>query len=274
MAKTVGFTALAPKGTTVNDHNVGFARDEIKGTEFKAEDDALTYQVFAYDLPPGKTIDKVVTEHLNRQPITDGPKTITIDGYGAEELKTQDFFKLPIVMRSVKVGNKAIVVKVTRRFGGGKVSDMEYEARKASFLANFHIGNGVAPPVENPPPGVDPNPVAAGELVKAGKVLPFWAAVVLPEKKELITASVRDALGKTPSGVLRRYGYPDFKLKATYQLPLPVNRLAADEKTGRLYCASVRVYDPTFQERELAFANGDVQIFDLFKITEGEAGRT
>ncbi len=232
MAKAVGFSALAPKGTTVADHRVGFARDEIKGTEFKCEDEGILYQVFAYDLPAGKTIDKVVAEHLNRQPITQGPKAITIDGYAAEELTYQDFFKLPIAMRSVKVGNRAFVAKIAKRFGGGNVSDMEFDARKAKFFANFHVGAGGGAVVD-PGPG-DPKPAGTGEFVKGGKVLPFWTAVVLPETKELITCSIRDAGAAKPSGVLRRYGYPDFKLKATYQLPLPVNRMVADEKSGRL----------------------------------------
>ena len=268
MAKTVGFSALAPKGTSVADHRVGFARDEIRGTEFKSEDDGALYQVFSYDLPAGKTIDKVVTEHLNRQPITQGPKAITIDGYAAEELTYQDIFKLPIAMRSVKVGNRAIVAKVAKRFGGGKLSDMEFDARKAKFFANFHVGAGGA--VVNPGPGDDPKPAGTGEFVKGGKVLPFWTAVVLPETKELITCSIRDAGAAKPSGVLRRYGYPDFKLKATYQLPLPVNRMVADEKSGRLYCATVNVYDKEFLESELTFAAGDIQVYSLNKIIDGK----
>jgi len=269
MAKTTGFTALAPKGTAVTDARIGFGKDEIKGTEYKSQDDNVNYQIFAYDLPPGKTIDKIVTEQLNRQPITDGPTAMTIDGYGAEELTYRDYSKNPTVMRSVKVGNRAIIAKVSKQ-GFGKMSDMEFEARRAKFFANFRIGNSGGTVVDPIPGGPTPKPGVTGEFVKAGKVLPFWAAAVLPETKELITVSVRDAKGTKPSGVLRRYGYPDFKLKATYQLPLPVNRIAVDEKAGRLYCASVNAFDKSFLERELAFAAGDVQIFQLNKITEGK----
>ena len=113
-------------------------------------------------------------------------------------------------------------------------------------------------------------PGVGGEFVKAAKVLPFWAAVVLPEKKEVLTFSVRDPGAVKPGGTLWRYSYPDFKLKASYQLALPVNRAVADEKSGRLYCASVTVYDKTFLERELSFAQGDVQIFDLNKLLDGK----
>jgi len=268
MAKTVGFTAIAPKGTNVADHSVGFARDTVAGKEYKSEDEAMAFLVYTYDLPPGGSIDKIVTEHIARNKISDGPKPITIDGYGAEELTFLDVFKLPYVIRSVKVGNRAIVLKVSKRFGGGKVSDMEYEAKKAKFFGGFHIGNG--PPPENPGGEPMPNPGATGEFVKAGKVLQFWTAVVLPEKKELVTLSVRDGAGAKPGGTIRRYGYPDFKLKATYQIPLPVNRAVVDEKAGRLYCATVSVYDRTFSERELSFAQGDIQVFDLNKLLDGK----
>ena len=268
MAKTVGFTAQAPKGTSVAEHRIGFGKDENKGTEYKCEDDGVVYQTYAYDLPAGKSVDHVVTGHLNRQPISDGPTSLTVDGYAAEELTYQDFFKQPIVMRSLKVGNRAIVAKVSKKFGG-KISDMEFAARKAKFFANFHIGaaGGIS---ATPGPGEDPKPGGNGEFVKAGKILPFWTAVVLPETKELIAISIRDAGGVKPSGVLRRYGYPDFKLKGTYQLPLPVNRAVADERSGRLYCATVNVFDKSFLERELSFAPGDIQVFNLNKITDGK----
>ena len=266
MAKTNGFTAQVPNGTSVSDHRVGFARDEIKGTEYKSEDDGMSFQVFAYDLPLDKSIDKLVTEHVQRLPIASGSVSITIDGYSAEELTLKDHSKLPVVIRSVKVGGRAYIVKVARRYG--KLSDMEFDARKAKFFTSFHIGSGGAAS-ENPGPGVEPRPSATGEFVKAAKVLPFWASVVLPEKKELIALSVRDSATK-PAGVLRRDSYPDFKLKATYQLPLPVNRVVADEKTGRLYGATVNVYDRGFSERELTFAPGDIQIFDLNRITDGK----
>ena len=265
MAKAIGFTALAPKGTTVADHRVGFGKDEIKGTEYKSEQDALTFQVFAYDLPAGKTIDKVVSEQIRNHPIIDGPTAITLDGFAGEEVTVKDFSKFPIVLRSFKAGNRVFLAKLTRRYGN--LSDMEYESNKARFFANFHIGAGAGGVVDPGDPALKPG--VTGELVKAGKVLPFWAAAVLPEKKELITVSIRDGNGVKPAGVLRRYGYPDFKLKASYQLAVPMNRIAVDEKAGRLYLASVNVYDKTFVERELSFAQGDVQIFDLNKITDG-----
>ena len=125
-------------------------------------------------------------------------------------------------------------------------------------------GGGVA--------GPGPVTVGNGEFASAGKVSAFWTAVVLPGKKELLTLGARNPADLNPGGVLRRYSYPDFKLKATYHLPLPVNRAVADEKGGKLICSVISKWPTGAQAldpREAASWTSDLQLFDLRKITDG-----
>lgn len=264
MARTEGFTATAPRGTEQRDYRRGFQQTEVIGKQYTAEDDQVKCVATLVVFGPKADADSVLLDIHGRDKILDNPKDITQNGMAGKEFTQGTFFNDGKVwVRTFVSGNAAAVLKVEPK-GGQPAREVMLKAR--AFLNSFKMGGGggVA--------GPGPVTVGNGEFASAGKVSPFWTAVVLPGKKELLTLGARNAADANPGGVLRRYSYPDFKLKATYHLPLPVNRAVADEKTGKLICSVISKWPTGAQAldpREAASWTSDLQLFDLRKITDG-----
>jgi hypothetical protein len=163
------------------------------------------------------------------------------------------------------VGDRLIALRVAKK---GRPPEKDYADRLAKVLASFKIEGGSGTTQPTPTPTPTPTPIK-GQLVFAGTVVPHWAALMLPTKNELLLFSTRPGAGQNRAGVLRRYSYPEFKLKATYHLPQAVTRAVADEKAGKLYCAAVIKDQPLANERELAYLPSVVQVYDLKKILDG-----
>jgi hypothetical protein len=290
MAKTVGFTALIPKqSSSVSEFKPFFFDEAPKGKEWKAEIDGITYQVFAVDfaLPPGvkrndfsnKSPADLVKWFTDREKVHDGPdQKAKLGNLNAEGYTLKMFGDHLSPVRFVVNGKIVYAAKVSRSdVFDRKTGDKEFADKSAAFFAGFRLGDQVAelPAFGGGVPGgaaAGPGVGNAGDFAKAGdaRVQPFWAGVFLPQKKEVLTFGVKDATARPVRGVLRRYSYPDFKLKATYETPTPINRAAADEGGGKLYTAAVRdAADAAQSERENLIASGDVQQFDLAKLTDG-----
>jgi hypothetical protein len=74
-------------------------------------------------------------------------------------------------------------------------------------------------------------------------------------------------------GVVRRYSVPEFKLKATHETASPINRVAVDETHGRLFAVTVRDAEAAMNpERDMLITSGEVQQYDLAKLTDGSTG--
>lgn len=287
MGKTIGFTALIPKqSVAVSEYKPFFFDDTPKGKEWKSDIDGITYQIFAVDftLRPGVKSDKspadLVKTFTDREKIHDGPdQKAKLGNLNAEGYTLKMFGDHLSPVRFVSNGKIVYVAKVSRSdVFDRKTGDKEFADKAAAFFAGFRLGDQVAelPAFGGAGPGagaaVGPGDANTGDFVKLAeaRVQPFWAGVFLPQKKEFLTFGVKDATARPVRGVLRRYSYPDFKLKATYETPSPINRAAADEASGKLYTAAVRdAADAAMPERENLIASGDVQQFDLNKLTDG-----
>ena len=266
LARTVGFTATGPRGTNDVDHTVGFGFDKPKGKHYSCEDDTVKCHVYIVQLGPKNDPDVTAKEMLGRDKIKDGPKPVTWNGMTGEEYTQEGSGEL---IRSRVVINRqtGVIAMVRVQPKGRDTPEREVLLKARAFFAGFRMGGGA---VAGPGPGAVE--VGDGEFASPGKVTPFWAAVALPNKKEILLLGARNPAAANPGGVLRRYSYPDFKLKATYNLPLPVNRAAADPTSGKLICSVISKYNPTLDQREAASWTSDLQIFDLNKITAGGYG--
>jgi hypothetical protein len=282
MATTVGFTAPIPRqSSVVNDYNpFGFTSngpkgkewDAPKGKEWKADIDGITYQVFVVEfaVPPGvkrnllvdkKPADLVKGFIDGRMP--EGPDTkaklgtVTADGYVLKNISQE----VNSHLRVVRVGTLVYVAKTTRT---GDCGDKEYADKSAKFFASFRFGEGgvALPPAEAGVAGG-----LGGEFERPLGVIveSFWAGAFLPEKKEFVTFKA----GGGFSGVVTRYSYPDFKRLAIYMLAKPVHRAVVDEKNGKLYVATVRSNDTAISQQDAAMLIGDIQVYDLGKLTDG-----
>lgn len=286
MAKAIGFTALIPKqASSVSEFNPFFFPNSPIGKEWKAEIDGITYQVFAVDFSPNpkrdgfsnKTPADLVKWFTDREKVLEGPDNkAKLGNLNAEGYVLSMFGDRPSPIRFVTAGRVVYAAKVSKSdaFGRG-VSEKEYADKTARFFNSFRLGEGN---IAHGGGAVGPGEAfggATGDFAKVveAKVQPFWAAAFLPQKKELLTFGVKDATAKPVRGVLRRYSVPDFKLKATYETPSPINRAVADEAHGRLYVATVREAEDARQpEKENLIATGDVQQYDLAKLTDGSVG--
>ena len=121
-----------------------------------------------------------------------------------------------------------------------------------------------------PPAGAATRPQLAFQLDS------FYAYAFDSEQNEIYTVGLRlDPKYPTRAyGSLRRISYPDFKVKAEFNIPNVGTRLAIDPKKGVLYLASSTNQSQnkdlwaTAYDRSHAF--GDVQVFDLEPIRSGK----
>ncbi len=257
MPRTNGFTATAPRGTEIRDYRRGFRDTEVLGKQYTAEDDQVKCVVTMAQCGPQVDPATAMLDISGRDKIIDGPKKITHNGLTGEEFTQGGFSgEVRARVRTFVNGNAVAVLRVEAK---GNQSDREVLLKTRAFFNSFKTGAGGGVV------GGD------GEFASPGKVVPFWTAVVLPTKKELVTLGARNPGDLSPGGVLRRYSYPDFKLKATYHLPQPVNLAVADEKAGKLICSAISRWQtmPPLDLRESVSWTSDLQIFDLNKLTDG-----
>jgi hypothetical protein len=276
MAKTVGFTVSIPRQATSEDEfRPFFGIDAQPGRVYKAEVDGITYEAFRIDLPiakgkpaePNKTMADVVKSFTDHEHIQSGPETVKMGGQPAEQYKLRANGRQPAWLRVAQIGRTVFALKTS---GGWDRStspgDKEYADKSVKFLDSFAVGSA--------PAGGEAGAAktAAGPFtqIAVGKVKPFWAATFLPVANELITVGVRDPNATPAGGVLRRYSLPDFQLKATYSMNFPGHRIAADERLGKLYVATVSgAADAKMSERDAAIVSGEIQLFDLKKLLDG-----
>jgi len=287
MAKTVGFTALIPKqASSVGEFNPFFFPESPMGKEWKADIDGIVYQVCVIDFSPNpkrnglsnKTPADLIKWYTDREKLEEGPDNkaklgnLNAEGY---TLKAGD---KPTFVRFVASGKLVYVAKASRSGDwNSKCGDKEFADKSALFFSSFRLGDQVAVlPKVGGGGGVggggEAAVGAAGDFAKLpdAKVQPFWTGVFLPQKKEFITFGVKDASARPVRGVVRRYSVPDFKLKATYESRSPINRAAVDEANGRLFVSTVRdAEDAKTPEKDNLIATGDVQQYDLNKLTDG-----
>jgi hypothetical protein len=281
MKGTTGFTALIPRQATNASEFKPFFFDEApKGREWKAELDGILYQVMVVDFSPrpgrNQLTDKNpqdLVDHLTNKRPASGPDksklgTLTADAYTVKA----GFGDHSAHLRFAMNGRLVYVAKTSRAGDwNNRCGDKEFEDKTAKFFDTFRLGEGVI--AQGGGGGGDAGGGPTGEFVKVPdtKVQPFWAGVFLPQAKEFMTFGVKDASARPlVRGVVRRYSLPDFKLKATYETPSPINRVSADEANGRLFAATVReAADAKQPEKDNFLAVGEVQQYDLFKLTDG-----
>jgi hypothetical protein len=283
MAKAIGFTALIPKQATSSSEFKPFFFDEApKGREWKADVDGILYQVFVVDFSPrpgrnqltNKTPQDLVDHLTNKKPES-GPEKSKLGTLNAEAYTVKVNGNQLAHLRFVANGNLVYAAKVSRSGDwNSKCGDKEFADKTARFFDAFRLGEGVIAPGPGGVGGVGGGGVGStGEFAKLGeaRVQPFWAGVFLPLKKEFVTFGVKDPTARPPiRGVVRRYSVPDFKLKATYETASPINRVSADETNGRLFAATVQqAADAKMPEKDNLIAIGDVQQYDLLKLTDG-----
>ena len=121
-----------------------------------------------------------------------------------------------------------------------------------------------------PPAGAATRPQLAFKLDS------FYAYAFDSEQNEIYTVGLRlDPKYPTRAyGSLRRISYPDFKVKAEFNIPNVGTRLAIDPKKGMLYLAASTNQSQNKDLWSTAFdrshAFGDVQVFDLEPIRSGK----
>lgn len=278
MAKTVGFTVNIPRqATTESEFRPFFEFDAPIGKTYKAEVDGIVYEATVINLtakkpaqpratPPDFSYARVIKSFTDREQLLSGPDKAKLSGNPAEQYIFQTVGSRSSFLRATTAGKVVYVLKTSHgRDWNKKSGDKEFTDKSTKFFDSFRIGTV----------GANDTGGASGEFVSIadGKVKPFWTAIFLADKKELITFGVRDLNANPPGGVVRRYSTTDLKLKATYHLPYPVHRAAVDEKSGKLYAASVTLpADARMPEREAAIVSGVVQMFDLKKLTDGTLG--
>lgn len=135
------------------------------------------------------------------------------------------------------------------------------------------MGVGGQPGTAAPSPGsTDSFPAVAAQID------PFLAVVFDADKSEVITVSGKTgatAAAPRPTGILRRYSYPDFLLKGRYDLPHIATRAALDPAKGLLYLATAGTGAPlaTPFDRLIdirASVAGDIEVYDLAPLRSGE----
>ncbi len=191
-----------------------------------------------------------------------------------------------VVIRGTKVGPRFFTAKFTYLIPDQapkwpQYRDKFFENFKITFDLNTPAPSLPAKPGESGvpaspflPPAVAPaNPTAGAPYVVA-KLQPFWGAVFLPDRNEVLTVGPRllANLGRG-GGVLRRYSLPDFKLKGTYPMPRAATRAVYDIATSTLFCttlAGTRA-DNTIRDSERVVAFGDIEAYDLGPVFKGTA---
>jgi hypothetical protein len=146
--------------------------------------------------------------------------------------------------------------------------------RARVFFDSVRFDGVAAPPVNpggNPTKPEVPSASSQTMAILDKKVDPFWCAVVLPNRKELITAGMRGGNTASVGGVLTRYSLPDFKQLGTYTFHQPIFRMVASEPGGRLYFASASTPADAkgMPEREIGTLLGDINAVELKLFTDG-----
>ena len=277
MQKTTGFKVNLPReynGVSVTAHNAGFF-DNVPGKVYKAEIDSITYEVYVHDLAlqPKKGYADVVKAMIEGHKLVSGPDDAKLGGLKAEEYQTTHFGKA-MLLRSTTVGRKVYSARVMREYEwSAKVGDKLFADRARMFFDSMRFDGVAAPPVNPTTPAKPDKPAASSEtmVVLDRKVDPFWCAVVLPNRKELITAGMRGGNTANVGGVLTRYSLPDFKQLGTYIFHQPIFRMVASEPGGRLYFASAGTPADAkgMPDREIGTLMGDINAVDLKLFTDG-----
>lgn len=151
-----------------------------------------------------------------------------------------------------------------------------FKAKKDPFLPRVKVG------MDDPNPG-QVRPPAGGAVPAAGmkpklitRIDPLWAVAFYPSKNEVWTIGGRlmgAATGGRVAGMLRRYSYPDFKLKGSYHLPNLASKARIDEAKGLLYITALTKPDSLVAQgsgTERMYGDGAIQVFDLGPIIAGQ----
>lgn len=256
-----------------------------RGKSVKTTDPpAAKMEVITVDAPQGLTPDlRKLAEPFGRVERVTACKVADRDGFEYE-----DRGGITTTTRIVQVGCRVFVFKFT---GWEAIADKaSVEEAKKTFFDSISITFDPATPApafppavpKNPranpfPPGVGqmPNPVPgfppafgglpAGldALKLAGRIDPFLAVVMFPDRQEAYTVALRP--GSRTQGELRRYEYPGFKLKNTYLLPLAGTFAVGSDQTNRLAITTLARTDG-YVDGERSIVVGDVQLFDLTPI--------
>jgi hypothetical protein len=297
-----GFEAKVPGTMTVRD---GFplmrtGRMYIRGKTYSMFPPAsvfgvahISVQIDYVDIPTEFTFDteKVLREmtHLRTGPavvakLSDRDAMEVSETFGGVSTKTA---------RGVKVGPRFFFVKCDTSNHGNRFPKSEEYAKKVfdSFKITYDEKTPAPAPVDafgRPVPAGEPAPgspfvppaVAPATAGSANapyvvaRLQPFWAAVFLPDKNEMLTVGPRlSANFGRGGGVLRRYALPGFQLKASYPMPRAATRAAYDVATSTLYCTTLTGTRPdtTIHDGERVVAFGDVEAFDLGPVFKGTA---
>lgn len=292
-----GFSVSMPEQFRRSDRSDGLDGEQLKGARYEAEEANIKYAVAFYDMPneivfdPTQFVDKL--KPLGTQNVT-GVKAITVGGYRATEFTRKTFLGEVETGWVVKVGPRVFQFLAAYDTTWTSIhTGLEPETRKKQFFDSIAISfNPTTPapawskapkktnpksttptvipklptfptlptqgdPTTAPPPYTPPSTDASFKSV--GRIDQFLTAVVLPEKKEILTFANRG-----PVGLVRRLSPTTYKTIAERVLPNPVIHAVADERNGRLYVATVQGsalvgMEPTNR----LTAIGDVQVFDL-----------
>lgn len=292
-----GFSVNMPEQFKRSDRSDGLDGEQLKGARFEAEEAHIKYAVAFYDMPneivfdPTQFVDKL--KPLGTQNVT-GVKAITVGGFRATEFTRKTFLGESETGWVVKVGPRVFQFLAAYDTTWTSIhTGLEPETRKKQFFDSVAISfNPTTPapawskapkktnpksttptvvpklptfpplpsqgdPTTAPPPYTPPTTDAAFKSV--GRIDQFLTAVVLSEKKEILTFANRG-----PVGLVRRLSPTTYKTIAERVLPNPVIHAVADERNGRLYVATVQGsalvgMEPTNR----LSAIGDVQVFDL-----------
>lgn len=271
-------------------------RDGVKGKKYGS----LTVNVFQVvfcgfeihyaDFPDGPFDAEEMMRKMHIEIRPEWPvKTVTLAGHPAVEIAagvTRQNIQ-GVVIRGTKVGPRFFTVKFTYLNPDLSPKWPEYRDK---FFANFRITldpNTPAPPPMprgTPPPGrANPNALPGVEPAPSpgpvtpyavAKVQPFWGAVFVPEKNEVLTVGPRltGNFGRG-GGVLRRYSLPEFRLKGSYPMPRAATRVVHDPVSSTLYCTTLSGTRPdtTIRDSERVVAFGDIEAYDLNPIWKGSA---
>ncbi|HEY2786193.1 MAG TPA: hypothetical protein VGJ05_14600 [Fimbriiglobus sp.] len=291
MDRADGFTAKVPGKLMVADGKRMSGRIKLSGRSYGPLTYVqpgvvwATFQIEYYDVPAGVEFDedKTLRDMAALPNGLVGPGTLA--GRACREL-TGKIGGRNLTARGVKVGPRFFVVKFEAWFPQTHPQSEEY---KAKYFDSFRItyDPNTPPPAAgvlgNPPPiqgpgerhptpakPAAPEPVLAPYVV--ANLRPFWAAVFLPDKGEVLTVGPRllATFGRG-GGVLRRYSLPDFQLKGTYPMPRAATRAVFDNATSTLYCTTLTSTraDNTIRDSEQVVAFGEVEAYDLGPVFDG-----
>jgi hypothetical protein len=294
--KADGFKALVPGRTIVRDGSPLMVLPMyIRGKTYQTFPHVfaigvanIRVQIDCIDIPSEYAFDleKVLR---NMSHLRSGPAVpAKLDGRDAKEISEAGDTGGVETVRGVKVGPRLFVVKCDTLNYANQFPKSEEYAKKVFDSFKITYDEKTPAPAAKDAFG---RPVPAGELVPGSPFVPpavgpattpyvvarpqpFWAAVFLPEKNEMLTVGPRLSghFGRG-GGVLRRYALPGFQLKASYPMPRAATRAVYDVANSTLYCTTLTGSrpDPTIHDNERVVAFGDVEAYDLGPVFKGTA---